>query len=49
MGNDMIVIRNMAYVSITYDHRVIDGQLAGKALEAIVASLENMNENTIKI
>lgn len=49
MGNDMIVIRNMAYVSITYDHRVIDGQLAGKALAAIVSSLEQMNENTIKI
>ncbi len=49
MGNDMIVIRNMAYVSITYDHRVIDGQLAGKALAAIVASLENMSQNTITL
>lgn len=49
MGNDMIVIRNMAYVSITYDHRVIDGQLAGKALAAIVASLENMSENKITL
>jgi 2-oxoglutarate dehydrogenase E2 component (dihydrolipoamide succinyltransferase) len=49
MGNDMIVIRNMVYVSITYDHRIIDGQLAGKTLAAIVSSLESMNETTIKL
>lgn len=47
LGNDMIVVRHMAYVSITYDHRVIDGMLAGQCLAAIVQSLENMNENTI--
>ncbi len=49
MGNDMILVRHMAYVSLTYDHRVIDGMLAGQCLSAIVKSLENMNENTIKI
>jgi len=49
MGNDMILVRHMAYVSLTYDHRVIDGMLAGQCLAAIVKSLENMNENTIKI
>ncbi len=49
MGNDMILVRSMAYVSITYDHRVIDGMLAGQCLAAICKSLENMNENTIRI
>ncbi|OGU58596.1 MAG: hypothetical protein A2X64_05065 [Ignavibacteria bacterium GWF2_33_9] len=49
MGNDMILVRHMAYVSITYDHRVIDGMLAGQCLAAIVNSLENMNENTITL
>lgn len=49
MGNDLIVVRYMAYVSLTYDHRVIDGMLAGQCLSAIVKSLENMNENTLKI
>jgi len=49
MGNDMILVRHMAYVSLTYDHRVIDGMLAGQCLSAIAKSLENMNENTIKI
>jgi 2-oxoglutarate dehydrogenase E2 component (dihydrolipoamide succinyltransferase) len=49
LGNDMIVVRHMAYVSITYDHRVIDGMLAGQCLAAIVKSLENMNEQTITL
>jgi pyruvate/2-oxoglutarate dehydrogenase complex dihydrolipoamide acyltransferase (E2) component len=37
------------YVSITYDHRVIDGMLAGQALWQIVKNLENMNEDTISL
>lgn len=49
MGNDMILVRHMAYVSLTYDHRVIDGMLAGQCLATIVKSLENMNEATIKL
>lgn len=48
-GEDLIVVRHIAFVSITYDHRVIDGQLAGQCLAAIVKSLESMNENTISI
>ncbi len=48
-GSDAIVIRHIMYVSITYDHRVIDGMLAGQALWQIVKNLENMNENTISL
>jgi 2-oxoglutarate dehydrogenase E2 component (dihydrolipoamide succinyltransferase) len=47
-GEDHIVVRHMMYVSITYDHRVIDGMLAGQCLAAIVKSLESMNKETIK-
>ncbi|MFH1050102.1 MAG: dihydrolipoamide acetyltransferase family protein [bacterium] len=47
-GEDHIVIRYMMYTSITYDHRVIDGMLAGQCLAAIVQSLENMNRETVK-
>jgi 2-oxoglutarate dehydrogenase E2 component (dihydrolipoamide succinyltransferase) len=47
-GNDLILIRQMMYVSITYDHRVIDGMLAGQWLAAAVRSLESMNEDTIQ-
>ncbi len=48
-GEYLIVIRDMIYLSLSYDHRVIDGQLAGTTLQAIVKSLENMNEVTIKL
>ncbi|MBI5325206.1 MAG: 2-oxoglutarate dehydrogenase, E2 component, dihydrolipoamide succinyltransferase [Ignavibacteriae bacterium] len=46
-GEPVIAIRDMAYISITYDHRVIDGMLAGQCLAAIIRTLESMNENTI--
>jgi len=48
-GEDLIVVRDMAYVSITYDHRVIDGMLAGQCLAAIVRALETMTEENIDI
>jgi 2-oxoglutarate dehydrogenase E2 component (dihydrolipoamide succinyltransferase) len=48
-GNDLILIRQMMYASITYDHRVVDGMLAGQTLAAVVKNLENMNEKTIVI
>ena len=48
-GNDIILVRHMMYVSITYDHRVIDGMLAGQTLAAVVKNLESMNENTINL
>lgn len=48
-GNDLILIRQMMYASITYDHRVIDGMLAGQTLAAVVKNLENMNEKTLVI
>ena len=46
-GEYFVVARDMAYVSITYDHRVIDGMLAGKYLAAVIKSLESMNETNI--
>jgi 2-oxoglutarate dehydrogenase E2 component (dihydrolipoamide succinyltransferase) len=48
-GEDAIVVRHIMYVSITYDHRVIDGMLAGQALAQIVKNLENMNESTLSL
>lgn len=46
-GNDLILVRHMMYVSITYDHRVIDGMLAGQTLSAVVKAIESMNESNI--
>ena len=48
-GEYLIAIRDMAFMSITFDHRVIDGMLGGLCLEAIIKSLENMNERTLNI
>lgn len=48
-GEDLIAIRQMMYVSITYDHRVIDGVLASSCLRAIVQNLERMNASTIEL
>ncbi|MGE5479233.1 MAG: 2-oxoglutarate dehydrogenase, E2 component, dihydrolipoamide succinyltransferase [Chloroflexota bacterium] len=46
-GDDVVVVRSMVYVSLTYDHRVIDGMLAGKWLAELVRRLESMNETNI--
>jgi 2-oxoglutarate dehydrogenase E2 component (dihydrolipoamide succinyltransferase) len=41
--NNMIAIRDMIYITISYDHRVIDGALAVQFLERIAWYLENFN------
>jgi 2-oxoglutarate dehydrogenase E2 component (dihydrolipoamide succinyltransferase) len=38
---DMIAIRQIMILSLSYDHRVIDGALAGKFLHRVKAILEN--------
>jgi pyruvate dehydrogenase E2 component (dihydrolipoamide acetyltransferase) len=48
-GEDVVVVRQMMYVSITYDHRVIDGMLAGQTLATAVKSLESMTADTIQL
>lgn len=41
---DMIAIRHKMYLSLSYDHRVVDGMLGGKFLYAIKDYLENWKE-----
>ncbi|GDX65426.1 dihydrolipoamide acetyltransferase component of pyruvate dehydrogenase complex [Chlorobiota bacterium] len=48
-GEDMIAIRHMLYISITYDHRVIDGVLASSCLKEICQGLSKMNASTIDL
>jgi 2-oxoglutarate dehydrogenase E2 component (dihydrolipoamide succinyltransferase) len=43
-GMDVIAIKPMMYLSLSHDHRLIDGMLGGKFLKAIVNYLENFNE-----
>lgn len=39
-GNDTISIRSMVYLSLTYDHRLVDGADAGRFLQSLKARLE---------
>jgi len=40
---DSIAIRHMMYLSMSYDHRIIDGSLGATFLTAVVNELENFN------
>ncbi len=42
---DSIAIRHMMFVSLSYDHRIIDGALGATFLSAIVKELENFDVN----
>ncbi|HBS88786.1 MAG: hypothetical protein A2W91_04070 [Bacteroidetes bacterium GWF2_38_335] len=42
-AGDVIAVRHMMYLSLTHDHRVIDGNLAGLFLSKIVKFLENFD------
>ncbi|MCE2504128.1 MAG: 2-oxoglutarate dehydrogenase, E2 component, dihydrolipoamide succinyltransferase [Chlorobi bacterium] len=46
-GQDMIVVRSMIYLSLSHDHRIIDGMLGGKFLLDVMRILESFNENTM--
>lgn len=40
---DSIAIRHMMYISMSYDHRIIDGSLGATFLTAVANELENFN------
>ena len=40
---DVIAIRHKMYLSLSYDHRVIDGALGGQFLRRVGDILENWN------
>ena len=44
---DAIFVRNMLYLTLGYDHRLIDGAYGTKFLSRIKDLLENFNENEI--
>ncbi|MEE9373548.1 MAG: dihydrolipoamide acetyltransferase family protein [Saprospiraceae bacterium] len=43
-SGDAIGIRQMMYLSMSYDHRVIDGYLGGTFLQTVVRLLENFDD-----
>jgi 2-oxoglutarate dehydrogenase E2 component (dihydrolipoamide succinyltransferase) len=44
---DAIVIRSMTYISMSYDHRLVDGELGGKFMQRVVEYLEDFNEDIL--
>ncbi len=45
--NDAIAIRDMVYLSLGFDHRIIDGALGGMFLERVVKYLQEMDPETL--
>ena len=46
---DVIVARSMMYLTLAYDHRIIDGAYGTKFLSKIKSNLENFSKQNIKI
>jgi 2-oxoglutarate dehydrogenase E2 component (dihydrolipoamide succinyltransferase) len=46
LDGDAIAVRPMVYISLTYDHRLIDGAMAGKFLQKVVHYLETFDLET---
>ena len=44
-GEDAIAIRTMVYLSLTFDHRILDGAQADDFLAKVVKSLQTWNDN----
>ncbi len=42
-GEDFIAIRAISFLTLTFDHRIIDGALGGRFLERVVYYLENFD------
>jgi 2-oxoglutarate dehydrogenase E2 component (dihydrolipoamide succinyltransferase) len=42
--NDSIAIRSMCYVTLSYDHRVVDGAIAHRFMHKLKETLENWSE-----
>ncbi|MHB1922591.1 MAG: dihydrolipoamide acetyltransferase family protein [Chitinophagaceae bacterium] len=42
---DSIAIRHMMYLSMSYDHRIIDGSLGATFLTAVAQEMENFNQD----
>jgi pyruvate dehydrogenase E2 component (dihydrolipoamide acetyltransferase) len=45
--NDAIAIRSMCYVTLSYDHRVVDGAIAHQFLHKVKETLENWSEPVV--
>ncbi|MBK7107347.1 MAG: 2-oxo acid dehydrogenase subunit E2 [Ignavibacteriae bacterium] len=46
-GNDTIGIRPMMYLTLSHDHRLVDGMLGGKFLKFVKDTLENFDVSSV--
>jgi 2-oxoglutarate dehydrogenase E2 component (dihydrolipoamide succinyltransferase) len=46
-GSDTIAIKPMMYLSLSHDHRLVDGMLGGRFLKSIKDTLENFDVSNI--
>ena len=44
--DDAIAIRSIAYFTLSFDHRIVDGALGGMFLDAIVQGLQKFDTST---
>ncbi len=47
--NEAIAIRDMMYISLSFDHRIVDGALAGQFLERIAYYLTNYDTENLNL
>lgn len=47
IGTESIAIKPMMYLSISHDHRLVDGMVGGKFLQSIKQSLENFDTSLV--
>jgi pyruvate dehydrogenase E2 component (dihydrolipoamide acetyltransferase) len=45
LGKDVIAIRPIMNLTLTYDHRLVDGALAGRFLQSLRQKLETWGES----
>ncbi|MBS3944718.1 MAG: 2-oxo acid dehydrogenase subunit E2, partial [Melioribacter sp.] len=46
-GMEHIAIKPMMYLSLSHDHRLVDGMLGGKFLKSVKDTLENFDTNIV--
>jgi len=46
---DVVVVRSMMYLTLAYDHRIIDGAYGTRYLQKIKTLLENFSHSEVKI
>ncbi len=46
-AGDSIAIRSICFISMSYDHRLVDGELGGRFMQRVVKYLENFEESSV--